>query len=166
MPVMIRQINGDDWQLFVPLRQKYTTDEAHFVGTRPQEAAWGEAEWRSKLDKPESYFVGAFEGAAMVGFGAFKVVDPQTLEFTSLYVVPAARGKGAGRALMKAIMEKAIEHPTAITMLNCHEASNSLSEAMMKKAGFAFDYEEFNTQYYPGGARVLHYALDLTPLKK
>lgn len=52
-------------------------------------------------------FLVAFAGARPVGCGAVRRLDDDAAELKRMYVVPAARGLGAGRALLAALLDEA-----------------------------------------------------------
>lgn len=53
------------------------------------------------------YFVGARLGANLVGCGAFRVVDGETVEIKRMYVVPAFRGRGVSRIMLEHLESEA-----------------------------------------------------------
>jgi putative acetyltransferase len=78
-------------------------------------------------------FLVAFRGAAAVGCGAVRRIDPLTAELKRMYVAPGARGLGVGRALLVAleaetrrlglkrlVLETAIRQASAIALYESH----------------------------------------------
>ena len=82
----------------------------------------------------------AEEGGAVLGFAALGPFRPQpgfreTAEH-SLYVAPAARGRGVGRALLTALLTRAAAKP-ARTVIGVISADNAASLALHAACGFA-----------------------------
>ena len=71
-----------------------------------------------------------------------------------LYVVPARRGRGAGRALLEAAMEHARERGAAHIDLGTSE-DDEVARALYESAGFT------NHEGSPDGPRMLYYERDL-----
>ena len=61
----------------------------------------------SGLSAPAVTFWTAWEGEALLGFGALKQLDPRHGEVKSMRAAPEARGKGVGRALLTHIIGEA-----------------------------------------------------------
>ncbi len=59
------------------------------------------------LAGPDVTFFTAWEGATLTGMGALKRLDETTGEVKSMRSTPAARGRGAGRAILSAIVAEA-----------------------------------------------------------
>jgi putative acetyltransferase len=57
----------------------------------------------SEVAEGSGAFLVAFRGAAPVGCGAVRRIDPRTAELKRMYVAPEARGLGVGQALLAAL---------------------------------------------------------------
>ena len=82
----------------------------------------------------------AEEAGEVIGFAALFPFRPQpgfreTAEH-SLYVAPAARGRGVGRALLTAILTRAAEKPVR-NVIGAISADNAPSLALHRALGFA-----------------------------
>lgn len=103
------------------------------------------------LCKPEVHFLIAREGAEVLGTAA--VVNMDTYgEVKSMFTAPAARGKGVGAALMRAIEDHAREAGLPVLKL---ETAHELPEAIrlyerhgFTKCGLFGSYIPNNTSYF------------------
>ena len=60
-----------------------------------------------KLRKPEITFWTAWEGSLLLGCGALKELDATHGEIKSMRTAPAFRGKGAGKLMLRYILDEA-----------------------------------------------------------
>lgn len=97
----------------VLMLQAYELAADAFTSTAEERATEPEAFWVKRIADPagSSAAFGAFDGQDLVGTAALEFsAKPKTQHkalVIGMYVSPAARGGGAGRALLKAIIEHA-----------------------------------------------------------
>ena len=61
----------------------------------------------AEMTHPSGAFLVAYEGKTPVGCGGLKRMNAETVEVKRMYVVPAARGRGLGRAILDALEDEA-----------------------------------------------------------
>ena len=61
----------------------------------------------SRLRQPDVTFFAAWDGKALAAVGALKHLDDEHGELKSMRADPAYRGKGAGEAILKALLDEA-----------------------------------------------------------
>ena len=74
-----------------------------FAGDNP----WSEAAFRTEIAAPHTFYVGAFDDGALVGYAGLAVLGPRDdpeFEVHTIGVDPSRQGEGIGRALMEQIM--------------------------------------------------------------
>jgi RimJ/RimL family protein N-acetyltransferase len=106
----IRPLVEADVEAYRALRLAGLRDHPHAFGAdADEEAAWPIGDWLARLQHGSTF--GAFVGDTLVGTAAL-VIEPGRKHrhrglLVGMYVAPAARGTGAGRALVEAVMSKA-----------------------------------------------------------
>ncbi len=116
-------------------------EEAAYFSTRYDDAVREpEAVWRTwTADAAESadkvLFV-AEEGGAVLGVvGGFRRLDPTEVQLVSLWVDPAARGRGVAQSLIRAVATWARDRGAGLVVLFVQE-SNAPGRALYVRAGF------------------------------
>ena len=107
-----------------------------FASDDGREGALDDAEWRGRLER--NHVVGAFDGDRLVGVAMFFVEGMDKTRHrghvVAVYVRPEARGRGAGRGLMDAIIAeargKAAQLHLAVT------DGNGAARRLYERAGF------------------------------
>lgn len=105
--LVVRPLTAADVAAYRALRLQGLSDHPQAFGADAgEEAAWPLTAWRSRLQQRATF--GAFAGDAMVGTAALSV-EPGRKQghrgsLVGMYVAPAARGLGAGRALIAAVL--------------------------------------------------------------
>lgn len=97
---------------------------------------------------------GGPDGLALLRFRAALWADGLEAYLQELYVVPALRGRGIGRALLSATMDAARERGAAGIDLNTG-AADTAARALYESSGFT------NLEGGPGGPAMLFYERDL-----
>jgi ribosomal protein S18 acetylase RimI-like enzyme len=79
----------------------------------------------------------AKRGAALVGTVGLKRLCPGIAEIKRLYVVPAMRGSGIGKALLERIISEARRRRYECVRLDSHRASMTTAISIYRRLGFA-----------------------------
>ncbi len=122
--------------------QAYELAADAFTSTAEERAAEPEAFWVKRIAHPTglSAAFGAFEGQELVGTVALEFsAKPKTKHkalVIGMYVTPAARGTGAGRALLKAIIEHARAKRGLLLLTLTVTEGNESAVNLYRGAGF------------------------------
>ena len=133
----VRQIGPDDWVVWRLLRQRSLIEDPQaFAGSVERWTGDQDREenWRSRLAEPGACFV-AEHGAAPVGLVAMRPVEDDGVELTSMWVAPAARGHGVGRALVGRVVAAAAGRPLRLRVLD----GNLTAIRLYERCGFVLD---------------------------
>jgi RimJ/RimL family protein N-acetyltransferase len=140
--------------------QAYELAADAFTSTREEREAEPEAFWLGRIADPagRSAAFGAFDGGRLLGTVALEFSNkPKTRHkglVIGMYVAPPARGRGAGRALMQALMACAETRPGLSTLQLTVTEGNQPAIALYR----AFGFEAFGTEpmaiLTPGGFRA------------
>jgi GNAT superfamily N-acetyltransferase len=122
--VTIRRFHATEWTKYREIRLRALKDSPDaFASTYEESQKYPEAAWIARLGdaRPESdYPMAAMIGEVMVGL-AWAKIEPPKLYVAHLYqmwVQPASRGNGAGRALVDAAIAWARDRNVAKLMLD------------------------------------------------
>lgn len=92
------------------------------------------------------------DGGAIIGTGALMPSDPGAIELTKMGVLPAARGTGAGRALLAALIGSARAMPRIDTLYLLTSRKCATAIHLYEAAGFVHD-ADIMARYGAGYAR-------------
>ena len=109
-PITIRPIAaGDDAALARAIRDTLTEHGAAKPGTAYYDAATDHLPALFARTPRSAYFVAEQAGAVLGGGGIFPTpgLPPDTVELVKLYLLPAARGRGVGKALINNCLQAA-----------------------------------------------------------
>lgn len=95
---------------------------------------WSENALLEETDNPAAYFVVAVEGDEILGYGGMHTVLGESY-IDNIAVFPQHRGRGAGRAVTKALIEKAKENDGIFITLEVR-ASNVPAITLYRTLGF------------------------------
>ena len=130
----IAQLAPGDWELFRTLRIAALSDApAAFGSTLAETLALGEAAWRATLAARAQFVARDGDGAAVGTAGAYR--DGDAIKLVSMWVAPAARGRGIGAALVHRVLGHAHE-------VGCREVrlwvtgGNAVAERLYVRCGF------------------------------
>lgn len=103
-------MTADDWQQWRPVRLAALADAPDAFGSRL--ADWADApegRWRTRLSIPGALDLVAFDGDHAVGMASGVPGQGDRAELISMWVDPAARGRGVADALVDAVARWAVE---------------------------------------------------------
>ena len=146
--VILRALAPEDADAYRPLRLSALQDTpSAFASSFEEESARDPAATRERLRAgPDGATFGAFRDGHLVGTSTL-VRLPRRKErhkayLVGMYVAPAARRSGIGRALVAAVVERARAMPDLRQVLLGVEAGNVAARALYEAFGFeAFGYE-------------------------
>jgi GNAT superfamily N-acetyltransferase len=102
--VRVRVLDGDDWAAWRDIRLRALRDSpAAFASTYDRERSFTEADWRGRLEDPDSVSVLAYDDEVPLAMGAAFPDLPGLLHVVAMWVEPAARGRGGAHAVLDAI---------------------------------------------------------------
>jgi len=139
--VEVRRIRADEWRLWRDARLRMLREEAAYFSTRYDDAVREpEAVWQTWTAEAAEggdkvLFVAEDGGAPLGVVGAFRRLDPAEVQLVSLWVDPAARGRGVARSLIQAVAGWARDRGAADVVLFVQEA-NAPGRALYLRAGF------------------------------
>lgn len=108
--LVIRELDPDDWPVWRSLRLDALAEAPHAFAARLED--WqgendDEERWRSRLSIPGSLNVVAVLDDQPVGMaGGVPTTEDGIIELISMWVAPAARGRGVGDALIDEIQAR------------------------------------------------------------
>jgi ribosomal protein S18 acetylase RimI-like enzyme len=155
----VREIGPDDWVIWRLLRQRSLIEDPQAFAasvTRWTGEQDREESWRARLAAPGSCFVaehGAGQaGAAPVGMvGVVPNDDDDGHQLISMWVAPAARGRGVGRALVGRVISAVAGQPLWLRVMDGNETAIRLYQ----RCGFVLDDGNPDGE----GCRAMHRSL-------
>ena len=150
----VREVGPDDWVVWRLLRQRSLTQDPQAFAASVENWTGDqdrEENWRSRLAEPGACFV-AEHGAAPVGMVAMRPNDEDDgQQLISMWVVPAARGRGVGRALVGRVIAAAAGRPLWLRVLD----GNATAIRLYERCGFVLDDADPDAE----GCRAMHRTL-------
>ncbi len=137
----IRRVRADEWLRWRDVRLRMLRDDADFFSTRYEDMVREPPEtWRAWVAGASSgaeriLFVAEEDGRWLGVVGAFGRVDPLEVQLVSMWVDPAARGRGLAQALIRSVAGWAKERGSERVVLFVQEA-NAPARALYERAGF------------------------------
>jgi ribosomal protein S18 acetylase RimI-like enzyme len=139
--VEVRRIRADEWRVWRDARLRMLREEAAYFSTRYEdvvrepETIW--QTWTADAAKgvDKVLFVAEDGGATLGVVGGFRRLDPTEVQLVSLWVDPAARGRGVARSLIQAVAAWARDRGAMNVVLFVQEA-NAPGRALYLRAGF------------------------------
>jgi GNAT superfamily N-acetyltransferase len=140
--IVVREIRTDEWELMRDVRLAALAESPHAFGSSyAREVAFTEEQWRGRITERSATFFAHEESAdaasaSTVPAGLAGVyVEDGAANLVSMWVGPAARGLGAGRALVEAAAAWAKAHGFWTLFLWVTE-SNTSARRLYDQCGF------------------------------
>lgn len=95
---------------------------------------WTYEDLKNDLENPISRYLVMLDGDRLIGYGAFWLLMEEG-HITNVAVLPQYRGRGLGKALMKALIQHASDSGARFMELECR-ASNEVARKMYHTLGF------------------------------
>ena len=136
---LVREIGPDDWRVLRDIRLTALGEVPDVFGSSyAREAPFTEADWRGRLSRGCTFlaYIPEVNAAEPIGLvSGLPVGDPEVVELLSMWVRPAARGRGAGEALVAAVLKWAADHGAASVHLWV-TVPNEFAQHLYKRCGF------------------------------
>ena len=133
----IREIGADGWQAVRDIRLASLQDApGAFASTYAREVTVAEADWLRRISGGGYFLAYAPElGGGPVGIVGGYEAEPGTIELISMWVSPAARGRGIGQALVEAVVGRARARGLSRVHLWVTESNHS-ARRLYERCGF------------------------------
>ena len=139
--VTIRPARADEWSRWRGTRLRMLRDDADFFSTRYDDMVrepdkmWRDWVGEAAVGDQKAIFV-ADENDQWLGVvGAFTRINPLEVQLISMWVDPAARGRGIAQALIRAVAEWTRDRDSTTVVLFVQEA-NEPAQQLYERAGF------------------------------
>src|SRR3954447_14566313 len=133
--ISVRAVGVDEWATWRELRLAALADAPHaFTSTLEEWRDADETRWRERLAAGALHLVADLADKPVGMGGAFDNPDV-TVELVSLWVAPFARGRGAGEALLDALVAWAGERTVRLEVVT----SNVRALDLYRRNGFVDD---------------------------
>ncbi len=139
--VAIREVLGDEWRRWRETRLRMLRDDSDFFSTRYEDmvrepdATWRDWVAGAAAGEDKTLFVAEEDGCWLGVVGAFTRIDASEVQLISMWVDPAARGRGIARDLIRAVAGWAAERGAKRVVLFVQEA-NDPAQHLYERAGF------------------------------
>jgi ribosomal protein S18 acetylase RimI-like enzyme len=135
--VLVREITADDWELMRDVRLSALAEApSAFGSTYAREAAFGEPQWRGRVNDRSVTFFAHVDPAVPVPAGLAGVyVEDGTADLVSMWVSPSARGHRVGEALVEAAAGWAAARDFGVLFLWVTE-SNTAARRLYERCAF------------------------------
>jgi ribosomal protein S18 acetylase RimI-like enzyme len=139
--VPIRAVRADEWRRWRETRLRMLRDDADFFSTRyddmvrEPDRTWRDWVADAATGDQKALFV-ADESDEWLGVvGAFARINPLEVQLISMWVDPAARGRGVARDLIRAVADWTVGRGSTRVVLFVQEA-NEPAQHLYQRAGF------------------------------
>jgi ribosomal protein S18 acetylase RimI-like enzyme len=159
---MIRSLGPDDWQVLRDVRLRALADAPlAFSATYAQESAQPDSFWREGASSPHAAVFAALVDGRPVGVVRVHraPADAPAARLVAMWVDPAARGRGIGRALVERVVAWVREQRAAQLQLWVTE-SNAAAIRLYQACGFAFTGER---EPFPPQPSLCKLSMQLSP---
>jgi GNAT superfamily N-acetyltransferase len=132
MSIEVRRVSGSD-----PVAEAMTAAMVEEVGTMYEEPGLpaGPSAHPEELSPPHGGFVVLWEDGRPLAGGGVKRLDDRACEIKRMYVVPEARGRGAGRLLLEALEDLARDLGYSVARLDTGPRQPA-AQRMYERAGY------------------------------
>jgi GNAT superfamily N-acetyltransferase len=132
----VRRMDPGDWKLLRDLRLRALSDSpSAFASTYEGERLLPDADWRERLARPGRVSLLASLDGQPAGIAGGYLHDSGYVEVVSMWVVPAARGRGLGDALVTDVLGWAREQGAREVRLWVTR-DNEVAERLYQRHGF------------------------------
>lgn len=143
---VVARLSADDWAAYREIRLRALAESPTAFGfTLAREQAFTEADWRRRARRASVAYLGEVSGhrqdpaVGVVGWAwdepPSPARKPPVADLVAMWVAPAARGRGVGRALIADVVAQVVAERKATLELGVVEA-NADAVALYRRAGF------------------------------
>ena len=139
--VGIRPARAEEWSRWRETRLRMLRDDADFFSTRYDDMVrepdqmWRDWVGEAAAGEQKTLFVAEEKGTWLGVVGAFTRVNPLEVQLISMWVDPAARGRGIAQDLIRAVAAWARDRGSTTVVLFVQEA-NEPARQLYERAGF------------------------------
>jgi ribosomal protein S18 acetylase RimI-like enzyme len=139
--VDIRPVRADEWERWREVRVRMLREESAYFSSRWEDVArQPESYWRDWVEAAAAgatrcLYVVEEDGRWVGAVGCHLRVDPSETQLISMWVAPAARGRGIAQELIRAVAAWARDHGCEGVYLFVQEA-NAPARRLYEQAGF------------------------------
>jgi GNAT superfamily N-acetyltransferase len=141
--VLVRETVPEDWRALRDIRLAALRDAPDaFASTHEEQAAFTEADWLRRISRGGTFlaYLPEVRASEPVGLAGGYQPAPGVTELISMYVRPAARGRGVGEALIDAVIGWARAKRSASVHLWVTE-TNKHARLLYERRGFTLTGE-------------------------
>ena len=144
-PILIRRLTPQDAAGYRALRLRALREhpDAFTSGFEEEQAKpvdWSAQRLATSADRPHDFFLGAFQGDALLGMvglqGRYRAKERHNATVVGMYVAPELAGQGAGLALMRALIRQAHACEGLEQLDLSVTAGNDRAQAIYARCGF------------------------------
>lgn len=111
-------------------------------------------------NNPHSYIICEKASGRVIGFAGMREVEAGVYEETGIAIGPEFVGRGYGKQILTALVEKAFSELNGERFHSCCRSANEASRRLQRSCGFVFSHTEDCVDKRDGSAYVLeHYEL-------
>jgi GNAT superfamily N-acetyltransferase len=131
--VLVRKVGPDDWPLVRDVRLAALREAPNaFASTYEREIEFAEPDWRRRFHPGSATFLAYLPEVSPAGIAGGLEDAPGVVELVSMWVAPAARGRGVGEALVSAVADWARDRDVHLWVTE----SNMFARALYERCGF------------------------------
>jgi ribosomal protein S18 acetylase RimI-like enzyme len=140
--VDVRRVTPDEWTTLRDVRLRALADAPDAFGTTHAEAMSRPDDWwrtwaQTSAESESQTMVLAWEGDEAIGIAGAFATDDGAWQVISMWVDPSARGRGAGRALLDAVVAWAKERAANRAIRLSVTDGNDEARRLYERYGFA-----------------------------
>jgi ribosomal protein S18 acetylase RimI-like enzyme len=139
----IRFLSDADVEAYAALRLEALEREPEAFSSSAEQhhvLSWEDLKQRIGGNSEDHFMAGAFVDGRLCGIAAFirdrNLKERHKGHIAQVYVTAAVRGKGIGRALMQAVLDRAVRAPGVEQILISVTASQTAAAALYRSLGF------------------------------
>lgn len=137
----VRRVTPDEWETLRDVRLRALADAPDAFGTTHAEAVarpddWWRAWAATSAGAGTQAMVLAWDGGHAIGIAGVFATDDGAWQVISMWVDPAARGRGAGRALLDAVVAWAREQDAVRRIRLSVTDGNDAARRLYERYGF------------------------------